>query len=114
MIAEPAREASAGEPVGSFTVEATTWVSKLVGGDDWGTVDLREPLVAGDTVRSGLRRVSERYPPLRDTLWTSDTHELSEHLHVMVNARALGVERTLDSPLHADDVITLLGQFAGG
>lgn len=114
MIAEPARDASAGQPAGSFAVEATTWVSKLVGGADWGTVVLREPLAPGDTVRSGLRRVSERYPPLLDTLWTRDTHELSEHLHVMVNARALGVEHTLGSPLHDGDVITLLGQFAGG
>ncbi len=96
------------------TVEVTTWVTKLVGGDGGGSRLIEEPLRPGDTVGRLLRRVSERFPDLHGALWDPTSQSLGEHIEVLVNDAVLGVTHDLDSPLKGGERITLLGQFMGG
>ncbi|HET8578254.1 MAG TPA: MoaD/ThiS family protein [Methylomirabilota bacterium] len=98
----------------AVTVEITTWVTKLVGGDGSGSRLIEEPLRPGDTVGALLRRVSERFPELHNALWDSSGQRLGEHIEVLVNDAVLGVTHELDSPLKGGERITLLGQFMGG
>jgi molybdopterin converting factor small subunit len=97
-----------------ITIEVTTWVTKQVGGDGSGTRLFEEPFVAGDTVRTVLRRFSRRFPELDAALWNPDRTELGEPIEVVVNDAVLGVHHTLDTPLEGGERITLLGQFMGG
>lgn len=96
------------------TVEVTTWVTRLVGGDGTGSVVLHEGFAPGETLRQVLRRVSARYPELDTALWDSRHAELGEHLEVLVNDAVLGVAHDLDTPLEGGERIVLLGQFMGG
>jgi hypothetical protein len=96
------------------TVEVTTWVTKLVGGDGGGSRRFGERVAAGDTVGDVLRRVSGRHPELDRALWLPGRRALGEHIEVLVNDAVLGVTHELDSPVHGGETITLLGQFMGG
>jgi len=96
------------------TLEVTTWVTKLVGGDGTGHRIVDEPIAPGETVRQVLRRYSARFPALDAALWSPDRAALGEHLEVLVNDAVLGVAHELDSPLEGGERITLLGQFMGG
>jgi hypothetical protein len=98
----------------TVTVEVTSWVTKLVGGDGGGSRRFEEALAPGDTVRDVLRRVSARHPDLDAALWLPGRRELGEHIEVLVNDAALGVAHELDSPVWGGECITLLGQFMGG
>ncbi len=97
-----------------ITIEVTTWVTKQVGGDGSGTRMFDEPLVAGDTVRTVLRRFSRRFPELDAALWNPDRTDLGEPIEVVVNDAVLGVHHSLDTLLEGGEHITLLGQFMGG
>ena len=96
------------------TVEVTTWVTKLAGGDGTGTRFFTEPFSQGETVRQVLRRCSARFPELDAALWDSTRQCLGEHIEVLVNDAVLGVAHDLDSRLEGGERITLLGQFMGG
>ena len=96
------------------TVEVTTWVTKLVGGDGSGSRRFDEPVVPGDTVGDVLRRVSARHPQLDAALWLPGRRDLGEHLEVLVNDAVLGVSHELGSSVQGGETITLLGQFMGG
>jgi len=98
----------------TVTVEVTTWVTKLAGGDGTGTVFLREQVEPGETLGQVLHRCSARFPELDAALWDSTRRALGEHIEVLVNDAVLGVARELDSPLEGGERITLLGQFMGG
>jgi hypothetical protein len=99
---------------GTATVEVTTWVTKLVGGDGSGSRRFDEPIEPGDTVGDVLRRVSARHPELDAALWLPGRRTLGEHIEVLVNDAVLGVSHELDSPVRGGETITLLGQFMGG
>jgi molybdopterin converting factor small subunit len=96
------------------TVEVVSWVTKFIGGAGAGRKEFEEPFVPGETVREVLGRFSRRYPELDAALWDASKQGLGEHIEVMVNDAVLGVSHTLDSPLGANDRITLLGQYMGG
>jgi len=96
------------------TVEVTTWVTKLAGGDGTGSRVFVERFAPGDTLRQVLRRCSARYPELDAALWTASRTELGEHIEVLVNDAVLGVAHHLDTRLDGGEHITLLGQFMGG
>lgn len=107
----PAARAS-GAP--EITVEVTTWVTKLAGGDGTGTRLFREPIEPGEPLSAALRRVSARFPQLDAALWHRPGKELGEHIEVLVNDAVLGVAHELATPLEGGERITLLGQFMGG
>ena len=65
-----------------LTIEVTTWVTKQVGGDGSGTRMFEEPVLAGDTVRTALRRFSRRFPELDAALWNPDHTDLGEPIEV--------------------------------
>ena len=98
----------------SVTVEVTTWVTKLVGGDGSGRRLLEEPVRPGDTVGDVLRRASAHHPELDAALWLPGRRALGEHIEVLVNDAVLGVAHELDTPVTGGEHITLLGQFMGG
>ena len=108
----PSAGRSAGAP--TATIEVTTWVTKLVGGDGSGSRVSDEAFAPGERLRDVLRRWSARYPELDAALWDSSRTNLGEHIEVFVNDAVLGVAHELDSPLESGDRITLLGQFMGG
>lgn len=101
-------------PLGAVRVECIAWITKFVGGTGAGRAVFDEPLRPGDTVRSVLRRVSDRFPDLDRALWDQTTGELGEHIEVVVNNAVLDIHHTIDSPLVAGDLITLVGQYIGG
>lgn len=96
------------------TVEAVAWVTRFVGGDGTSRRAFREELLADDTVRTVLRRLSARFPALEEALWDPATGEMAEHVQVMVNNTLVGGDLTLDSRLAPGDTVTLVGQFMGG
>jgi hypothetical protein len=96
------------------TVEVTTWVTRLVGGDGTGRRLYEEPLGPDDTVGDVLRRLTARFPELDAALWLPGRRALGPNIEVLVDDAALGVTHGLDSPLAGGERITLLGQFMGG
>ena len=106
--------ARAAAVAGTVTVEVTTWVTKLVGGDGSGSRIVEESFAAGETVHDVLRRCSARFPELDAALWDPSGTALGSHIEVFVNDAVLGVAYDLDSPLQGGERITLLGQFMGG
>ena len=97
-----------------MTVEVTTWVTRLAGGDGTGSVILKEPVAPGETLGQVLHRCSARFPELDAALWDSTRRGLGEHIEVLVNDAVLGVVHDLDSRLEGGETIVLLGQFMGG
>lgn len=98
----------------TVTVEVTTWVTRLVGGDGSGSRLFNEPVAPGDTLRTLMRRWSAGFPELEAALWNPAGTDLGEHIEVLVDEAVLGVTHELDSPLRGGERITLLGQFMGG
>lgn len=96
------------------TVEVVSWVTKFIGGPGAGRKEFEEPFVPGETVRDVLQRFSGRYPELDAALWDASKKGLGEHIEVMVNDAVLGLSHTLETPLNANERITLLGQYMGG
>ncbi len=96
-------------------VEVLSWVNRFVGGPGTGEVALTEEASRGATVRSVLRRVTDRYPELGEALWDpKSSREIGDNIEVMVNNAVLGVSHDLDSELLDGDQIMLLGQYMGG
>lgn len=100
--------------IAHVTVEAVAWVTRFVGGDGTRRKVFDETVTPGATVRSVLSRLSNRYPTLRDVLWSRGSGDLAEHIEILVNDAVLGLTHTLDSPVRDGDRITLLAQYAGG
>jgi molybdopterin converting factor small subunit len=96
------------------SVEAVAWITRFVGGDGTHRKIFDEPLTPGATVRSVLRKLSDRFPELQAALWDRPSGDLGEHIEVLVNDAVLGLTHTLDSQLRDGDRITLLGQYMGG
>jgi molybdopterin converting factor small subunit len=96
------------------TIEITTWVTKLAGGNGTGTLVFTEPFSAGETLGQVLHRFSARFPQLDAALWDATRQLLGEHIEVLVNDAVLGVAHDLDSRLDGGERVTLLGQFMGG
>ncbi len=96
-------------------VELISWVNQFVDGSGTGSVTLEEPAKPGDTVRTVLRQVADRYPKLKASLWDeNDRTQIGPHIEIIVNDAILGVEHELDSSLQQGDRITLTGQYIGG
>ena len=54
---------------GQVEIEVVAWVTKFVGGDGSSRKVYHQPIEAGDTVRTVLRRLSKGYPQLHKALW---------------------------------------------
>ena len=109
---------SAGEypqaEIDHVTVEMVAWVTNLVGGDGSRRKMFDEAISPGATVRTVLQGLSDRYPTLRDVLWDPASHDLSDHIQILVNDAFMDVTHGLDSPVRGGERITLLAQYAGG
>lgn len=96
-------------------VDLISWVNQFVGGSGTGTTELTEQVRPGETVRTVLKQLSERYPELKRSLWDeNDRSQLGSHIEIIVNDAILGVDHDLDSSLRDGDRITLTGQYIGG
>src|SRR5262249_5646114 len=89
------------------TVEVTTWVTKLVGGDGTGSRVSDEAFAPGETIRDVLTRYSRRFPELDAALWGPGRAALGEHIEVLVDDAVLGVKHELDTALQGGERITL-------
>jgi molybdopterin converting factor small subunit len=111
--APPAPPSAAGAL--TVRVELISWVNQFVDGPGTGSVEFREQLPSGATVRQALQQVARRFPKLREALWDeADREALGPHIEIIVNDAILGIAHDLDSPLHDHDRITLAGQYIGG
>ena len=99
---------------GQVEIEIVAWVTKFVGGDGSSRKVYHQPLEAGDTVRTVLRRLSKGHPQLHKALWDAETGDLGEHIEVLVNDAVLGLSHDLDSAAQAGDRLALIGQYLGG
>jgi molybdopterin converting factor small subunit len=99
---------------GQVEIEVVAWVTKFVGGDGSSRKVYHEAMHPDDTVRTVLRRLSQRFPELHKALWDAQSGDLGEHIEVLVNDAVLGIHHTLDSPTQAGDTIALIGQYLGG
>ena len=95
---------------GQVANEVVAWITKFVGGDGSTRTVFHEPLRDGDTVRTVLRRLSGRFPPLHKALWDPATGDLAEHIEVLVNDAVLDLTHSLDSPVRTGDGLALIGQ----
>lgn len=114
MPSEMVKDANARTTEAHIHIETVAWVTRFVGGNGSDRVSFELALKPGDTVRSALRRLSERFPQLQYALWDPETGELGEHIEVVVNGAILGVHHTLESELQSGDRILLFGQYMGG
>jgi molybdopterin converting factor small subunit len=99
---------------GHVEVDTVAWVTRYVGGSGSDRKAFELALAPGDTVRTVLRRLSQRFPELQRALWDPASGELGEHIEVVVNGAILGVRHGLDSEIKDGDRILLFGQYMGG
>jgi molybdopterin converting factor small subunit len=95
-------------------IDTVAWVTRFVGGNGSDRIGFDLVLEPRDTVRTVLRRLSDRFPQLQYALWDAESGELGEHIEVVVNGAILGVRHGLDSALKDGDRILLFGQYMGG
>ncbi|MGH8056518.1 MAG: hypothetical protein ACREOH_04690, partial [Candidatus Entotheonellia bacterium] len=65
MVQDVKASATASATESHIHVETVTWVTRFVGGNGSDRVSFELTLKPGDTVRSALRRLSERFPQLQ-------------------------------------------------
>jgi sulfur-carrier protein len=114
MPSEAGREVALAQTTGHVQIDTVAWVTRFVGGNGSDRMSFELAIEPGDTVRTVLRRLSERFPQLQYALWDAESGELGEHIEVVVNGAVLGVRHGLDSELKAGDRILLFGQYMGG
>jgi molybdopterin converting factor small subunit len=108
------RDTALAQQEGHVEVDTVAWVTRYVGGSGSDRVGFDLALAPGDTVRTVLRRLSQRFPQLQQALWDPASGELGEHIEVVVNGAILGVRHNLESQLKGGDRILLFGQYMGG
>jgi sulfur-carrier protein len=114
MPSDVGSETALAQRGGHIQIDTVAWVTRFVGGNGSDRVGFDLAIEPGDTVRTALRRLSERFPQLQYALWDPESGELGEHIEVVVNGAILGVRHGLDSPLQDGDRILLFGQYMGG
>ena len=114
MPSEADRDMAVAQTTGHIQIDTVAWVTRFVGGNGSDRISFELTIELGDTVRTVLHRLSERFPQLQYALWDADSGELGEHIEVVVNGAILGVRHSLDSELKAGDRILLFGQYMGG
>jgi sulfur-carrier protein len=114
MPSEAGTDATLAQTEGHVQIDTVAWVTRFVGGNGSDRISFELAIEPGDTVRTVLRRLSERFPQLQYALWDPESGELGEHIEVVVNGAVLGVRHGLDSELKAGDRILLFGQYMGG
>ncbi len=114
MPSEAVNERTLAQETGHIQIDTVAWVTRFVGGNGSDRISFELAIGPGDTVRTVLRRLSERFPVLQYALWEPESGELGEHIEVVVNGAILGVRHGLDSALKDGDRILLFGQYMGG
>ena len=76
---------------GHVQIDTVAWVTRFVGGNGSDRISFDLAIEPGDTVRTVLRRLSDRFPQLQFALWDPESGELGEHIEVVVNGAILGV-----------------------
>jgi molybdopterin converting factor small subunit len=114
MPFEARPDATLAQTVGHVQIDTVAWVTRFVGGNGSDRISFELAIEPSDTVRTMLRRLSERFPQLQYALWDAESGELGEHIEVVVNGAVLGVRHGLDSVLQDGDRILLFGQYMGG
>jgi sulfur-carrier protein len=114
MPSEMEKDAALAQHEGHIQIDTVAWVTRFVGGNGSDRISFDLAIAPGDTVRTALRRLSERFPQLQYALWDPESGELAEHIEVVVNGAILGVRHGLDSELSHGDRILLFGQYMGG
>ncbi len=78
-----------------------------------GTVSFSQEVAPGETLRSLLLRLVDRYDGMREVFDTA-TQDLSSYVLVVLNDVVLTYPHNLDTELKDGDSLSLLPEFAGG
>ena len=105
MPSEVDRDAALGHEEAHVQIDTVAWVTRYVGGSGSDRIGFDLALEPSDTVRTVLRRLSQRFPELQRALWDAASGELGEHIEVVVNGAILGIRHGLDSELKDGDRI---------
>jgi molybdopterin converting factor small subunit len=114
VLSEAGRDAALAQRQAHIQIDTVAWVTRFVGGNGSDRISFELVAEPGDTVRTVLHRLSDRFPQLQYALWDPESGELGEHIEVVVNGAILGVRHDLDSALQDGDRILLFGQYMGG
>ncbi len=114
MLSKAENDTALAQKEAHIHVDTVAWVTRFVGGNGSDRIGFDLAIEPGDTVRTVLGRLSERFPPLQYALWDPESGELGAHIEVVVNGAILGVRHGLDSELKDGDRILLFGQYMGG
>ena len=114
MPSEVDRDSALAHGEAHVQIDTVAWVTRYVGGSGSDRISFDLTLQPGDTVRTVLRRLSQRFPELQRALWDAASGELAEHIEVVVNGAILGIRHGLESELKDGDRMLLFGQYMGG
>jgi hypothetical protein len=89
MPSEAGRDATLAQTEGHVYIDTVAWVTRFVGGNGSDRIGFELVIEPEDTVRTVLRRLSERFPQLQYALWDPESGELGEHIEVVVNSAIL-------------------------
>ena len=79
-----------------------------------GQREIEVPLPDGATVHRLVSEIVARYPALRQEI-LDDQGNLQSYIHIFVNGRDIThLEFQIDTPLHAQDVISIFPPIGGG
>jgi molybdopterin converting factor small subunit len=114
MPSELGQDTALTQQQGHVRIDTVAWITRFVGGSGSDRIGFDVAIEPGETVRTALHRLSQRFPQLQQALWNAESGELGEHIEVVVNGAILGVRHGLDSALKDGDRILLFGQYMGG
>lgn len=78
-----------------------------------GAARLEQPLPDPATVGQALQRLAADYPALADKLWDGEGN-LTGYVTVLLNGRSIEYLRGSETPLCADDTLSLFPPVGGG
>ena len=95
-------------------VEVWRPLSVALGPNQRGSVLLQQQLVEDGTLGELIDQLVGDYPNLGPRLVQPESHQLHDHVAVMINGRLLQLAGRLETKLGDGDKVTLLAAFGGG
>ncbi|MBM4333728.1 MAG: MoaD/ThiS family protein [Deltaproteobacteria bacterium] len=95
-------------------VKLEFWMADRLGFDQPGPVILEEEIEEGESLRSLLTRLAERFSHFSEALFDPETQSLSSEVSIILNNQIPNPSQGLDTKLKEVDRILFLPILAGG
>ncbi len=89
------------------------WMADRLGFDQPGPIIIEESIQKGETIRSLLTRLADRFPYFSDSLFDPQTQSLSSEVSLLLN-RHVNLPQGMDTILKNGDELLFLPILAGG